>query len=161
VAARLISQGFAKYWGTMEILLMVAVVVVTIAIVVQAGVLLSMYFMSRRVTDKVDLLMTETQRLMEPVESITRNLKTVSDDLAETGKLAHQQMLHIQQMTAEVRDIVMHTVDEARHTVMRPILQYSALASAIAEGVRTFFSRRTQTTETHTDLQQERQHPAA
>jgi hypothetical protein len=126
----------------METLLTVAVILITLAIIIQAGVLISMYLMSRRVTSKVDLLMTETQRLMVPVESITHNLKTVSDDLAETGK-------HVD------------TVDEARHIVIRPIRQYSAIASAIAVGVRTFFSGGTQTTETHTDIQQERKHPAA
>ena len=136
----------------METLLTVAVILITLAIIVQAGVLISMYLMSRRVTSKLDLLMTETQRLIVPVESITHNLKTVSDDLAETGK-------HIQRMTSDVRDTVMHTMDEARHTVIRPIRQYSAIASAIAVGIRTFFAGGTQTTETHT--QHERKHPAA
>lgn len=134
----------------METLLIVAVVVITLAIVAQAGVLLAMYLLSRRVTSKVEVLMDDSQRLMAPLESITSNLKAVSDDLAQTGEIARAQILHIQDLVIEtrenirmqlgdVRERVLDTVDEARETVMRPIRQYSAIAQAIAEGIRTFF----------------------
>ena len=134
----------------METLLIVAVVVITLAIVAQAGVLLAMYLLSRRVTSKVEVLMDDSQRLMAPLESITSNLKAVSNDLAQTGEIARAQILHIQDLVIEtrenirmqlgdVRERVLDTVDEARETVMRPIRQYSAIAQAIAEGIRTFF----------------------
>jgi len=134
----------------METLLIVAVAVITLAIVAQAGVLLAMYLLSRRVTSKVEVLMDDSQRLMAPLESITSNLKAVSDDLAQTGEIARAQILHIQDLVIEtrenirmqlgdVRERVLDTVDEARETVMRPIRQYSAIAQAIAEGIRTFF----------------------
>ena len=134
----------------METLLIVAVAVITLAIVAQAGVLLAMYLLSRRVTSKVEVLMDDSQRLMAPLESITSNLKAVSNDLAQTGEIARAQILHIQDLVIEtrenirmqlgdVRERVLDTVDEARETVMRPIRQYSAIAQAIAEGIRTFF----------------------
>jgi len=137
----------------METLLVVAVVLTTLAIIVQAGVLVSMYLLSRRLTDKAELLMNESRRLIAPLESITSNLKTVANDMAETGRIAHQEILQIQQMVSEtqqsirtqieeVRSIVTDTVLEARAVVMRPVRQYSAIASAIAEGVRTFFKGR-------------------
>jgi virulence-associated protein VagC len=137
----------------METLLIAAVVVIALAIVTQAGVLLAMYLLSRRLTGKVEVLMDDSRKLMEPLETITNNLKSVSDDLAETGELARTQILHIQNLVtetrenirmqlAEVRERVLDTVDEARETVMRPVRQYSAIASAIAEGVRTFFRGR-------------------
>jgi hypothetical protein len=139
----------------MDTLLMVAVVVITLAVVAQAGVLLAMYLLSRRVTGKVEVLMDESRRLMAPLESITSNLKAVSDDLVHTGEIAREQILHIQEIVNEtredirtqlgdVRERVLDTVDEARETVMRPIRQYSAIALAIAEGVRTLFRGRTQ-----------------
>src|SRR6266850_4500215 len=137
----------------METLLVVAVVVITLAVVAQAGVLLAMYLLSRRVTGKVEVLMDDSQRLMAPLESITNNLKSVSNDLAQTGEIARAQILHIQESVIEtrenirmqlgdVRERVLDTVDEARETVMRPIRQYSALAQAIAEGIRTLFRSR-------------------
>jgi len=137
----------------METLLMVAVVLTALAIIVQAGVLIGMYLMSRRLTTKAETLMNESQRLMAPLETITSNLKTVSNDLTDTSKMAREQMLHVQSLVtethqnihsqiAEVRDLVFDTVDEARSVVMKPIREYSAIASAIAVGVRTFFGRK-------------------
>jgi len=134
----------------METVLMVAVVLITLAVIAQAGVLLAMYMLSRRVTGKVEALMDKSQKLITPLESITGNLKSVSDDLAETGQLARRQVLHIQGLIGDtreevrlqllhVRERVVDTVEEARDTVMRPLRQYSAIASAIAEGIRTFF----------------------
>jgi hypothetical protein len=137
----------------MQTLLIVAVVVISLAVITQAGVLLAMYLLSRRITDKIQGLIDETQKLMTPLESITNNLKAVSNDLAQTGELAREQVVQIQGIITEtranirtqlidVRERVLDTVNEAREVVMRPIRQYSATASAIAEGVRTFFKGR-------------------
>src|SRR5438874_1606204 len=137
----------------METLLIIAVLVITLAIVGQACVLLAMYLMSRRLTGKVEVLMDDSRKLMDPLESITNNLNSVSNDLKQTGEIARAQILHIQEIITEtrenirlqigdVRERVMDTVDEARETVMRPIRQYSAIAQAIAEGIRTFFRGR-------------------
>jgi len=135
----------------METLLMVAVVVITLAVVVQAGVLLAMYLLARRIGGKVEGLMNETRKLIPPLESIAHTLKAVGDDLQHTAQIARDQVLHVQaiinetreNMRTQVRDVrvrVLNTVDEARETVMRPIRQYSAIALGIAEGVRAFFS---------------------
>jgi hypothetical protein len=161
----------------METVLMVAVVLITLAVIAQAGVLLAMYLLSRRVTGRVEVLMNESQKLITPLESITSNLKAVSEDLAETGQIARRQMLHIQSLIGDtreeirlqflhVRERVVDTVEEARETVMRPIRQYSAMASAIAEGIRTFF-KRDQEEKTTTEIEGEleidihRERPAA
>jgi hypothetical protein len=137
----------------MQILLTVAVILIALAIIVQAGVLVSMYLMSRKLANKADVLMTASQRLMPPLETITNNLKTTSDHLAESGKIAREQVMNTQQFVTEsqnnirqqileVRGMVLDTVDEARTVVMRPVRQYAAIATAVAEGVRTFFSGR-------------------
>jgi len=155
----------------METLLMVAVILTTLAIMAQAGVLVAMYLLSRRVTDKVDMLINDSRQLMAPVESITSNLKTVSADLAESGRIARGQVLHIQALIGEtqetirggvreVREMVVGSVDEARGLVMRPIRHYSAMATGIAVGIRTFFSRRPQHTK-EGELEEEHQAPAA
>ena len=134
----------------METLLMVAVVVIALAVVTQAGVLLAMYLLARRITGKLELLMDESRKLIAPLESITNSLKAVADDLGRTAQIAREQVLRVQSIVNEtrenirtqlhdVRERVLDTVDEARETVMRPVRHYSAIALAFAEGVRTFF----------------------
>ena len=140
---------------------MVAIVLTTLAVIAQAGVLIGMYMTSRRLTSKAETLMDDSRRMMAPMETVTSNLKTVSDDLAQAGKIAREQAVHAQQIVTEthdnirgqlfeVRERIVDTVDEARDVIMRPIRQYSAIASGVAEGLRTFFAprRKTETAET-------------
>ena len=137
----------------METLLMVAVVVTALAVITQAGILIGMYLMSRRLTTKAEALMDDSRKLLKPMELITNNLRIVSEDLTEAGKIAHNQALEVQTLVVEaqttvrreiedVRARVLNTVDEARDVVMKPLREYSAIAAGIAEGVRTFFRRR-------------------
>jgi hypothetical protein len=166
------NRGFLRpYGGIMQTLLIVAVIVIALAVITQAGVLLAMYLLSRRVTEKVEGLIDESEKLMAPMESITNNLKIVSNDLAQTGELAREQILHIQGIITEtgdsirtqltdVRERVQDAVDEARKTVMQPIRQYSAIATAIAEGIRTFFSGKKEEIQI-LEVETREQHPAA
>ena len=155
----------------MQTLLIVAIVIIALAVITQAGALVAMYLLSRRVTDKVQGLIDESQKLMAPLESITNDLKAVSNDLAQTGELAREQIVQIQGVIAEtrtniriqlmdVRERVLNTVDEARETVMRPIRQYAAIANAVAEGVRTFFRGRKDEVEIQ-EIEIREEHPAA
>ena len=100
-------------------------------------------------TVKAETLIDESQRLMGPLESITSNLKTVSNDLTESGKIAREQLVQVQDAVnetrdvirgqlAEVREVVLDTADEARDLVLRPVRHFSALAMGIAVGIRTF-----------------------
>ena len=154
----------------METLLVVAIVLIALAVIAQAGVLVAMYLMSRRLSGKAEALMDETRKLMAPLESITNDLKMVAADLAETGRIARNQALHIQeivtgtresirQQMADVRTAVRDTMCEARDVAMRPIREYSAIAMGIAAGIRTFFGRKRPPAKTDTPL--EAQPPAA
>ena len=153
----------------METLLVTTIVVITLAVITQAGILLAMYLMSRKMAKKAETLLDDSKKLLTPLQSIASNLKAVSEDLADTGKIAHEQMLHVQTLVdeaqlsvrgqiVEVRQAVLDTMDEARGVVMRPIRQYSALATGIAEGVRTFFFGRRRPEESAAP---EGKHPAA
>jgi hypothetical protein len=116
----------------MGTLLVVAIILTTLAIVIQAGVLVSMYLLSRRLTNKADLVMNDSRRVIAPFESITADLKTAANTVAETSKTAQA-------------------------TVMRPLREYSAIALAIAEGARTFFKNR----KTEPEPSIKEKHPAA
>ena len=148
----------------METLLIVAIVLIALAVVTQAGALVAMYLMSRRIGEKAERLMDESKKFMAPMESITSNLKIISDDLTETGKIARNQALHIQeivtdthqavnQQIADVRSTVQSTMDEARRVAMRPVREYSAVAMGIMAGLRTFFRRRPKPTETPSEAE--------
>src|SRR5262245_34618814 len=98
----------------MEILLTVAIVLTALAIIVQAVVLVSIYLMSRRLATKADVLMTESQRFMAPLETITGNLKTVSNDLAESGKIAREQAVNVQQFVGETQQNIRQQILDVR-----------------------------------------------
>jgi hypothetical protein len=134
----------------MDTLLMAAIVVTALAVVVQAGVLVAMYLMSRQVADRVNGLVRQTQRLMAPIENVTQNLKSASTDLADMGKTARAQVEHVNEivgdvrqavdrLTGDVRQQVTQGISDVQTTVMRPVREWSAIAIGITEGVRVFF----------------------
>jgi hypothetical protein len=135
----------------MQVLLIVAIVVIALAVVTQTLVLMAMFLMSRNLGTKVDGLMADTRRLLPPLETITTNLRTASGDLAEAGKIARRQVEHVQELVTETHD-----------SIRRPLREYSAIAHAVAAGVRTFFSRPEQTAgRTTAQSGKKRQDPAA
>src|SRR5262249_51203952 len=126
----------------MDTLLMVAVVLIALAIIVQAGVLAGLYLISRRLTDKVNGLLDDSRTLTGPLQTVTTNLKTTSTELAEAGKIAREQAHTIEQTLNEtretirlevkdLRDRIVDTVETARTTIMTPVHQWSAVATGI------------------------------
>jgi len=118
----------------MDTLLMVAVIVTALAFIVQAGALVAIYLLSRRLADNVNSLIAESRRFVGPLESITGYLEAASDDFASVAKNAREQVHRANKALDQ-------TVGEARKTVMRPLRQWSAFARGVAEGVRTFFGK--------------------
>jgi hypothetical protein len=146
----------------MEILLTVAIVVITLAVVAQTIVLVAMFLMSRNLAASVDDLMTESKRLLPPLETITANLRTASGDLAEAGKIARTQVRQVQELVTETQDTIREQICEVRDAVARPLREYSAISHAIGAGFRTFFYRRQQPAGTQTVPPDEKhQDPAA
>jgi len=139
----------------MDTLLMVAVVLIALAIIVQAGVLLGMYRLSRKLTDGVEALMTESQTLMAPLEAISSNLKTTSEDLSAVGKMVRSESETLRNEIADVKERIISGVGEARETVMKPVREWSAIAQGIAVGLRVLFGRTSPVPEEKTE------HPAA
>ena len=131
---------------------MVAVVLIALAVIVQAGVLVGMYLMSRRLTDKVNGLIDDSRTLTGPLQTVTINLKTASAELTEVGKIARDQAHGIEQTLNETRETIrvevkalgeriVDTVESAQQTMMAPVQHWSAVALGVAEGLRTFFRR--------------------
>jgi flagellar biosynthesis chaperone FliJ len=115
----------------MQTLLTVAIILTVLGILAQAGLLLGMYLMSRRLTGKANVIMDESQKVITPLQTVTDNLKVASNHAAESGKVAHAQMLHVQDM-----------VNETHETIRGHLRQYGAFTDAVAEGLRTLFKGR-------------------
>jgi len=137
----------------METLLVVAIIVTALAVVVQAGSLLAMYLLSRRVVDHVNELVSEGQKLMGPLERVSANLQTSSEDLIAISRQSRDEMQRIHAILAETQTAVRgeidelrtrfnYTVDEVQARILTPVREWSAMAAGITAGVRTFFSRR-------------------
>lgn len=129
----------------METLLIVAIVVIALAIVAQAGVLIAMYLMSRKLSGKAETLMSDGKHVMAPLETVSCNLKTISDDMTVTGKIARQRVLS--------------TVEDGRDMIMAPLREYRAIGLGIAAAVRTLFFGPREETEITRD--KDREFPAA
>ena len=136
----------------METLLVVAIVLTTLAVLTQAGILIAMYLMSRRVVDNVNGLVGESQTLMEPLHRVATNFKMASEDVVGMSKDAREEMYRIQNTLYEtqtavrdeiqdLRDRINDTADEIQSKVMTPIRNWSAVFSGINVGLRTFFAK--------------------
>jgi hypothetical protein len=156
----------------METLLVAAIIITALAIVVQAGVLVSMYLMSKEVTRNVDGLISESRRLLVPMEQVTQNVKSASDDLVVVGKIARDQMNHVAlivedthvaltSLTSDVSNRVMQTVDEVKSVVDQPIRQWGALFRGITVGLRTLVRREESQPQEIREIPDIRQFPAA
>src|SRR5437660_9854971 len=92
----------------LEGLLTLFVAMTAVAIVVQAGVLVGIYIMSKRLAEQVERFMKETREMMVPVRSIAENLRMASANLVEIGLSARDQFRHVEAMvtaTGEALDV--------------------------------------------------------
>jgi hypothetical protein len=137
----------------METLLVVAIVVTAVAVAVQAGVLIAMYLITRRVANNVDGLVNESYKLMAPLERIATNFRATSEDVVQIGKNAREELMRMESILREtqtalreeiqdLRNRVNATVDDLQNTVMRPVREWSAIATGISTGIRSFFNRK-------------------
>jgi hypothetical protein len=142
----------------METLLVVAIVVTALAVVVQAGVLLAMYLITRRVSENVNGLVNEAYKLSAPLERIANNFRAASEDIVDIGKNAREELGRMEstlrETQAAIRDEIQElrarvndTVDDLQGTIMRPVREWSAIATGISVGIRSFFNRRKKTEE--------------
>ena len=85
----------------MEGLLTLFVALTALAIIIQAGVLVAIYLISKRLSENVERFMKEAREILVPISSITENLKTTSANLNEIGLSAREQVRQIESMVAD------------------------------------------------------------
>jgi hypothetical protein len=147
----------------LEGLLTLFVVLTAVAIITQAGVLLGMYFMSKRLSEQVERFMKETREMMVPIRSIAENLRTASANLVEiglsardqfrrveamvtdTGEALHVQLERFDRVSQNVMDRINETAEIVQDSVVRPVREVAAVAKGLSRGFGSFFFGRRST----------------
>jgi hypothetical protein len=105
----------------LEGLLTLFVALTAIAIVTQAGVLVGIYVMSKRLSEQIERFMKDTREMMSPVRSIADNLRTASANLVEIGLSARDQFRRVEAMvtdTGEALTVQLERFDRVSQNVM-------------------------------------------
>ena len=144
----------------MESLLTLFVALTTVAVLIQAVILVSIYILSRRVAGQIELTLTQLRELMPPLKTVTENLKTVSEDIVEIGSAAREQFHRVEdmigetgqalqsqlekvdQMSCDVTDRVNETIDVVQDSIIRPVREVGALARGLTRGLEVLINRK-------------------
>jgi len=148
----------------LEPLLTLFVALTAIAVITQAGVLVAIYLMSKRLSEQVERFIGEVREMMTPMKAITENLRTASSNLveigvsareqfkrvesmvAETGEVLHVQLARIDTATRDVVERVNSTVLVVQDSFIRPAREVAAIAKGFGRGLETLFFRRRKNT---------------
>ena len=148
----------------MEGLLTLFVALTAIAVITQAGVLVGIYVMSKRLSVQVERFMKETREMMVPIRSIAENLRQASANLVEIGLSARDQFRRVEAMvadtgealqvqlarfdrvSADIIDRVNETAEVVQDSVVRPAREIAALAKGLSRGFGAFLFRRSRST---------------
>jgi hypothetical protein len=148
----------------LEGLLTLFVALTALAVVTQAGVLVGIYLMSRRLSYQVDRFMKETRDIMVPLGSITENLRAASANIVEIGVIAREQFRRVEVMVTDtgeavqmqlerfdrvgrdVIDRINETTSIVQESVIRPVREVAALTKGISRAFETFLFRRQRST---------------
>jgi hypothetical protein len=140
------------------------VALTAIAIITQAGVLIAIYLMSKRLSEQVERFMGETREMMLPIRSIAENLRVASANLVEIGLSARDQFRRVETMVADtgealniqlarfdrvskdVMDRINETAEIVQDSVVRPAREVAALAKGLSRGFGAFLFRRNRST---------------
>jgi hypothetical protein len=141
----------------LEGLLTLFVGLTAVAVITQAGVLVGIYVMSKRLSEQVDRFMKDTREMMVPLRSIAENLRIASANLVEiglsardqfrrvetmvtdTGEALHVQLERFDRVSQNVMDRVNETAEIVQDSVVRPVREVAAVAKGLTRGFGAFF----------------------
>ena len=144
----------------MEGLMTLFVALTAIAVITQAGVLVAIYLLSKRLSQQVERFMSETREMMMPVRSIAENLRVASANLVEIGVSAREQFRRVEAMVTDtgnalnvqiarfdrvsqqVIERIHETADIVQDSVVRPAREVAAIAKGFSRGFGAFLFRR-------------------
>jgi hypothetical protein len=77
-------------------LLTIFLAVVSVAVLIQAGILVGFYIMTSKLTRQADRAISESQKLFGPMERVVETLSTLSARLAEFGASTQGRLHHLE-----------------------------------------------------------------
>src|SRR5207249_6635834 len=140
---------------SLEGLLTLFVALTAIAVITQAGVLVGIYIMSKRLSEQLERFMKETREMFVPMKSIMENLKVATANIVEIGLSAKEQFRRVEAMVTDTGealqvqlqrfdrvgqnliDRVNETAGVVQDSVMRPVREIAALAKGVSRGFET------------------------
>ena len=152
----------------MQTLLIVFIVVTALAVVIQAGVLVSLYISVRKTSSRVESIAGDLQQRAVPaldaataiLNNSRGNLQTLTENLAATSTSLRDQVERVEttmgdiidrtrlqviradEMVSRTLDRVEETSEFVQHTVISPVKQLAGLVSGLTVGLDAFFRRR-------------------
>jgi hypothetical protein len=150
--------------GKVEGLMTLFVALTALAIITQAGVLIAIYLVSKRLSEQVERFMRDTREMMTPIRSIAENLRVASSNLVEIGLSARDQFRRVEAMVTDTgealqvqlarfdrvsQDVIERfneTADIVQDSVVRPAREVAALAKGLSRGFGAFLFRKSRST---------------
>lgn len=148
----------------MEGLLTLFVALTALAVITQAGVLVAIYIMSKRLSEHVERFTKDAREMMVPMKAITENLRVASANIVEIGMSAREQfrrvegmvtdageVLHTQlerfdRVSRDIADRIHITAEIVQDSVIRPVREIAAVAKGLGRGFETLLGRKHRST---------------
>jgi len=148
--------------------LTVAVILVAIAVLMQAGSLLGIWLTLRKIPGQIESVRADVKQRLdpltqsaleivnnsrEPLRNITANLSEISTMLrdrtsnvdavaAELLEKSRQQIIRVDKMVSDLVEKVETTAEAVQRGVLGPIQEVSAVVKGVRSGLEFLFSRR-------------------
>jgi uncharacterized protein YneF (UPF0154 family) len=151
-----------------ETILTVFVIATCLAVMIQAGILLGMFFSMKKTSERMEALAKRVEEKALPVLESTRiiledtapKLKEITANLAEvSGTVKSQvnrmdatfndaldrtrlQVIRVDELVSRTIDKVEETTEMVQHTVLTPMKQLTGVIQGLSVGVGAFLNRR-------------------
>jgi methyl-accepting chemotaxis protein len=148
--------------------LTVAIILVAIAVLMQAGAMLGIWLAIRKVPGQIENVRTDVKQRLDPLSQsaleIINNsrepLRTITANVAEISKIlrdrtsnadevaaellekSRSQIVRVDRMVSELVEKVENTADTVQKGVLGPIQEVSAVVKGVRSGLEFLFSRR-------------------
>jgi transcriptional regulator with PAS, ATPase and Fis domain len=151
--------------------LTVALILVAVAVLIQAGAMLGIYLAIRKVPDQIESVRTDVKQRLDPLTQSAQSaleivnnsrepLRTISANLAEISTMLRQrtvdadlvaaelldksrlQIVRVDRMVTDLVDKVETTASAVQKGVLVPIAEVSAVVKGVRSGLEFLFKRR-------------------
>jgi len=148
------------------------VAITTLAVVIQAGVMVGLFLSVRKTSARMEEIATKLETKISPILDSTHDimadatpkLKDVASNLLESSitmkaqlsrvdatmrdvaERSRLQIIRMDQMLSTTLDKIEETTEMVNQTVISPVKQFSGIVQGLSAGIGTFFANRKQRT---------------